>query len=531
MFKVLVTDHISSKGLDILNSDPEIDLDYQPEIRWEELLEIIGEFHAVITRSRTPVTEELLERAKNLKVVGRAGVGVDNVDLEACSRRGILVVNTPGANTIGAAELTIAHLYTVLRKLHLAHQSMMNGEWNRKKFMGEELDGKVVGIVGLGNVGSQVAIRCKASGATVIAYDPYIPREKGDRLGVELVDTLHELIKRSDIISLHCPLTEETRGMIGAKEFEIMKDGVYFINCARGGIVDEDAMYEYMKKGKFAGIGLDVFGKEPPDDRIRRLFEFPNISLSPHIGANTYESQDKVAVKIAQQVIAALKGQFVEAAVNAPFTITEGFENIKAFLLLSERLGSFLTQYAGGNFKELNVEVRGSISQHIKPITAYVLKGFLEPILDRPVNIINAPFLAKERGINIVESSREEGLVFKDFIKITAVENGREHIVGGTAFYGQIPKIMLVDGYWIDIDPEGVILMFENKDVPGVIAKVGEILARHKINIAGFRLGRLEKGKIALGALQLDEKVNEVILEEIQDVPEILKVKQIILGG
>ncbi|WP_456400087.1 phosphoglycerate dehydrogenase [Persephonella sp.] len=529
MFKVLVTDHISSVGLDILNNEEEIDLDYQPEIQWNELLEIISEYDSIITRSRTPVTEELLERAENLKVVGRAGVGVDNVDLEACSRRGILVVNTPGANTVGAAELTIAHIYAVLRKLHLAHQSMLNGEWNRKKFMGEELDGKVVGIIGLGNVGSQVAIRCKAAGSIVIAYDPYIPREKGDRLGVELVDTLEELIKRSDIVTLHCPLTEETRGMIGRKEFEMMKDGVYFINCARGGIVDEDAMYDFMKAGKFAGIGLDVFGKEPPDDRIRRIFEFPNISLSPHIGANTYESQDKVAIKIAKQVIAALKGDFVEAAVNAPFTVTEGFENIKAYLLLAEKLGSLLTQYAGGNFRELHVEVRGSIGEHVKPIVAYVLKGYLSPILDRPVNIINAPFLAKERGIEIVESTREEGLNFKEFIKITAKENGKEYVVGGTAFYGKFPKIMLIDNYWIDIDPEGVILIFENRDVPGVIAKIGEILARHNINIAGFRLGRLEKGKIALGALQLDESINDVILEEIQNIPEIIKVKEIIL--
>ena len=529
MYRVLVTDHISSRGLDILNADHEIDLDYQPEIQWAELLEIIKDYDAIITRSRTPVTEELLERAENLKVVGRAGVGVDNVDLEACSKRGILVVNAPGANTVGAAELTIAHLYAILRKLHLAHESMMQGEWNRKKFMGEELDGKVVGIIGLGNVGSQVAIRCKASGAKVIAYDPYIPREKGDRLGVELVDTLDELIKRSDIISLHCPLTEETKGMIGKREFEMMKDGVYFVNCARGGIVDEDAMYEFMKAGKFAGIGLDVYSKEPPDDKIRRLFEFPNISLSPHIGANTYESQDKVAIKIAKQVIAALKGEFVEAAVNAPFTVTEGFENIQAYLKLAERLGSFLTQYAGGNFRELHIEVRGSIADHIKPIVAYALKGYLSPILDRPVNIINAPFLAKERGIEVVESTREEALIFKDFIKITAKENGKEHVVGGTAFYGRIPKIMLVDNYWIDIDPEGVILVFENKDVPGVIAKIGEILARHNINIAGFRLGRLEKGKIALGALQVDERITEPVLQEILDIPEILKAKEIIL--
>jgi D-3-phosphoglycerate dehydrogenase len=529
MYKVLITDHISDIGIQILNNDPEIEVDYQPEIRWEELLEIIKDYDAIITRSRTPVTKELLDRAENLKVIGRAGVGVDNVDLEEASRRGILVVNAPGANTIAAAELTMAHMYTILRKLHLAHEDMLKGNWNRKKFMGEELDGKVVGIVGLGNVGSQVAIRCKASGAKVIAYDPYIPRSKGDRLGVELVDTLEELIKRSDIITLHCPLTEETKGMIGAKEFEMMKDGVYFVNCARGGIVDEDAMYEYMKKGKFAGIGLDVFGKEPPDDRIKRIYEFPNISLSPHIGANTYESQDKVAKKIAEQVLAALKGDFVEAAVNAPFTITEGFENIQAYLNLAEKLGSFLSQYAGGNFKEIVLEARGSISEHIKPIVAYFLKGFLSNVLDRNVNIINAPFLAKERGINITEVVRDEGLNFKEFIKITAKQNGDEYIVGGTAFYGKIPKIMLIDNYWIDIDPEGVILMLKNKDVPGVIAKLGEILARHNINIAGFRLGRIKKGDIALGALQLDDRVNQVIIDEILEIPEIIQAKEIIL--
>ncbi len=529
MYKVLITDHLSTKGIEILNNEPDIEVDYEPEIPFEELLEIIKDYDAIITRSRTPVNKELLERAEKLKVVGRAGVGVDNVDLEECSKRGILVVNTPGANTVGAAELTMAHLYTILRRLHLAHEDMLRGNWNRKKFMGEELNGKVVGIIGLGNVGSQVAIRCKASGADVIAYDPYIPREKGERLGVELVDTLEELLKRSDIISLHCPLTEETKGMIGSKEFEIMKDGVYFVNCARGGIVDEDAMYEYMKKGKFAGIGLDVFSKEPPDDRIRRLFEFDNISLSPHIGANTYESQDNVAVKVAQQVINALKGRFVETAVNAPFTITEGLSNVKAYLELAEKLGNFLTQYAGGNFKEIIVEVRGDIKEYLEPITAYVLKGFLSPILDIPVNIINAPYIAKERGIKVTKITKEEGENFKDFIKITAKDDDTERVVGGTAFYGKIPRIMLIDNYWIDIEPQGVILVFENQDVPGVIAKIGEILARHNINIAGFRLGRIEKGKIALGALQLDDKINKVILEEIQEIPEVLKAKEIIL--
>jgi D-3-phosphoglycerate dehydrogenase len=529
MYKVLVTDDISPKGLEILSNDEEIDLDYQPEIKFNELLEIIKDYDAIITRSRTPVTKELLERAEKLKVIGRAGVGVDNVDLEEASRRGILVVNTPGANTIGAAEITMAHLYAVLRKLHLAHESVKAGEWKRSKFMGEELDGKVVGIIGLGNVGSQVAIRCKAAGAKVIAYDPYIPKEKGDRLGVEIIDDLHELIKMSDIITLHCPLTEETRNMIGKKEFDLMKKGVYFINCARGGIVDEDALYDAIQEGKIAGLGLDVFSKEPPDERIRRLFEFPNISLSPHIGANTYESQDNVAIKIAQYVIAALKGQFVEVAVNAPFTITEGFENIKAYLELAEKLGSFLTQYAGGHFTEINIEVRGSIKQHIEPITAFFLKGFLSPILDTPVNIINAPFIAKERGVNIVKSTREAGLNFKEFIKITARSKDKEVSVGGTALYDKFPRIMMVDNYWIDIEPQGVILMFENKDVPGVIGKLGTLLAKHNVNIAGFRLGRLEKGKIALGALQLDDRLNEEILEEIHQIPEIIKAKQVIL--
>ena len=323
-YKVIVTDPIAEEGLKILQSDPDIELDYRPEIPFDELLKIIENYHAIITRSRTPVNKELLDRAKNLKVVGRAGVGVDNVDLEECSKGGILVVNTPGANTIGATELTLMHMLTIMRNGHKAHQSVAEGRWERKKFMGEELFGKKLGIIGLGNIGSQVAIRAKAFGMEVYAYDPYIPPEKAERLGVKLLDNLEDMLKEIDVLTIHAPLTEETLNMVSKKELELMKDGVYIVNCARGGIINQDDLVEVARSGKIKGIALDVYKPEPPPrefvENLLQLWEEGkiNLSLSPHIGANTKESQANVAVMVAQQVIKALKGKPPEHGVNAP---------------------------------------------------------------------------------------------------------------------------------------------------------------------------------------------------------------------
>jgi len=530
LFRVLVTDPIAPKGLELLKREEDIELYNEPEIPYEELLEIVADFDCIITRSRTPVTKELLNRAKKLKVIGRAGVGVDNVDLEEATRRGILVVNTPGANTIGATELTMMHMLTILRNGHRAHESVLDHRWDRKRFMGTELYGKTLGIIGLGNIGSQVAIRARSFGMKVMAYDPYIPREKADRLNVKLVDRLSDMLREIDILTIHAPLTHETRNMIGEKEFEMMKDGVYIVNCARGGIVNEEALLRFLKSGKIRGVALDVFSKEPPSPEfIDRLRHFENVSLSPHIGANTYESQENVAVIVAQQVLKALRGQTVEYVVNAPFPDLSVLTLIKPHLDLAEKMGRFMVQWAEEGIREVHVEVRGDISEHFHPISAAVLKGILEEVVDFPVNIINASYVAKDRGIKVEELSSEETPDFKHYIKVVIRANGTEKIVAGTVLEGQLLRIVQIDRYRVDIEPEGILLVFENKDVPGVIGRIGSILGSAKVNIAGFRLGRERKGGIALGILNLDDEVPEHVLEDLKSIPEILFVKQVIL--
>ncbi|HHJ64578.1 MAG TPA: phosphoglycerate dehydrogenase [Aquifex aeolicus] len=530
MFKVLVTDPIAPKGLELLAKEEDIELYNEPEIPYEELLEVVGDFDCIVTRSRTPVTRELLDRARKLKVIGRAGVGVDNVDIEEATRRGILVVNTPGANTIGATELTMMHMLTILRNGHRAHESMLEHRWDRKRFMGTELYGKTLGIIGLGNIGSQVAIRARSFGMKVMAYDPYIPREKAEKLNVRLVDRLEDMLREIDVLTIHAPLTHETRNMIGEREFEIMKDGVYIVNCARGGIVNESALLRFLERGKVRGVALDVFSKEPPPPEfIDRLRHFENVSLSPHIGANTYESQENVAVIVAQQVIKALRGQTVEYVVNAPFPDLSVLTLIKPHLDLAEKMGRFMVQWSEEGIREVHVEVRGDISEHFHPISAAVLKGILEEVVDFPVNIINASYVARDRGIKVEELSSEETPDFKHYIKVVVRANGTEKVVAGTVLEGQLLRIVQIDRYRVDIEPEGILLVFENKDVPGVIGRIGSLLGSANVNIAGFRLGRERKGGIALGILNLDDQVPEHVLEDLKNIPEILFVKQVIL--
>jgi len=454
----------------------------------------VGDFDCIITRSRTPVTRELLDRAGKLKVIGRAGVGVDNVDIEEATRRGILVVNTPGANTIGATELTMMHMLTILRNGHRAHESMLEHRWDRKRFMGTELYGKTLGIIGLGNIGSQVAIRARSFGMKVMAYDPYIPREKAEKLNVRLVDRLDDMLREIDVLTIHAPLTHETRNMIGEKEFEIMKDGIYIVNCARGGIVNESALLKFLERGKVRGVALDVFSREPPPPEfIDRLRRFENVSLSPHIGANTYESQENVAVIVAQQVLKALRGQTVEYVVNAPFPDLSVLTLIKPHLDLAEKMGRFMVQWSEEGIREVHVEVRGDISEHFHPISAAVLKGILEEVVDFPVNIINASYVARDRGIKVEELSSEETPDFKHYIKVVVKADGTEKVVAGTVLEGQLLRIVQIDRYRVDIEPEGILLV------------------------------------IALGILNLDDQVPEHVLEDLKNIPEILFVKQVVL--
>jgi len=528
-FKVLITEHIAEAGIELLKSQPDIELTYEPELfrDFNKILEIIPEYHALITRSGTPVNEELLERAKNLKVVGRAGVGVDNIDLDAASRRGILVVNAPTGNTLAATEHTMGMMIAAARLIPYAHKSLKEErKWERKKFMGVELAGKTLGIIGFGRIGSRVGIRAKAFDMKVIAYDPYIKREKAERLGVELVDELDELLRRSDIITVHTPLTEETRNMITKKEIEKMKDGVIILNIARGGIINEQDLYEALVSGKVRAAAVDVFSKEPTTDNI--LLDAPNIVVTPHIGANTFESQTNVAVIIANQVLAALRGEEVEFAVNAPYEDTAAAKVLKPFMELAEKLGLFAVQAACSRAKEIILEFRGDLGEETKPLTTAFLKGFLENVVDIPVNLINAPFLAREKGLKIVEVRRPEGINFKKLIRVVCKgEDGEEFTLAGTVMDDKFPKIVEINGFLFDLKPEGKLLLIKNYDVPGVIGKLGSILGKFRVNIAGFQLGRREKGKEARGVILIDDDVPKEALEEICQIPEIFEVKQV----
>ncbi len=528
-FKVLITEHIAEAGVELLRKQPDVEITYEPELfrDFKKILEIIPQYHALITRSGTPVNEELLSRAEKLKVVGRAGVGVDNIDLEAASRRGILVVNAPTGNTLAATEHTMGMMIAAARLIPYAHKSLKEERvWERKKFMGVELAGKTLGIIGFGRIGSRVGIRAKAFDMKVIAYDPYIKREKAEKLGVELVDELEELLRRSDIITVHTPLTEETKNMITKKEIEKMKDGVILLNIARGGIINEKDLYEALVSGKVRAAAVDVFTKEPAIDNI--LLDAPNIVVTPHIGANTFESQTNVAVIIANQVLAALRGEEVEFAVNAPYEDTTAAKTLKPFMELAEKLGLFAVQVACSRSKEIEVEFRGDLGEELKPLTTAFLKGFLQKVVDIPVNLINAPFLAREKGIKLVEVRRPEGINFKRLIKVVCKkEDGEEFSVAGTVMDDKFPKIVEINGFLFDLKPEGKFLLIKNYDVPGVIGKLGSILGKYKVNIAGFQLGRKEKGKEAKGVILIDDDVPQEAISEIKEIPEILEVKQV----
>ncbi len=528
MYKVLVTEHIAEAGIELLRNQPDVELTYDPELfrNFDKILEIIPEYDAIITRSGTPVNKELLEKAKKLKVVGRAGVGVDNIDLDEASRRGILVVNAPTGNTLAATEHTMGMMISAARLIPYAHKSLKEERrWDRKKFMGVELAGKTLGIIGFGRIGSRVGIRAKAFDMKVIAYDPYIKREKAEKLGVELVDDLDELLRRSDIITVHTPLTDETRNMITKKEIEKMKDGVILLNIARGGIINENDLYEALVSGKVRAAAVDVFTKEPATDNI--LLDAPNIIVTPHIGANTFESQTNVAVIIANQVLAALRGDEVEFAVNAPYEDTAAAKVLKPFMELAEKLGLFAVQVACSRSKEIVLEYRGDLGEDLKPLTTAFLKGFLEKIVDIPVNLINAPFLAKEKGISIVEVRRPEGINFKKLMRVTCKSDAGEFTIAGTVMDEQFPKIVEINGFLFDLTPEGKLLLIKNFDVPGVIGKLGSILGKYNVNIAGFQLGRVERGKEAKGVILVDNDVPPEAISEIKDIPEILEVKQI----
>jgi D-3-phosphoglycerate dehydrogenase len=526
--KVLVSDSISPKGVEILKKAG-LQVDVKTGLKSEELKAIIGEYDALIIRSATKVTAEIIEAADKLKVIGRAGTGVDNVDKVAATKKGIVVMNTPGGNTITTAEHTIAMLFSLARRIPQATASMKAGKWEKKKFMGVELYNKTLGIIGLGRIGSEVAKRMQCMGMNVLAYDPFLSDEKAEELGIIKTD-LDRLFTESDFITIHTPLTAETKYLINKDTIAKMKNGVYIINCARGGIVNEKDLYEAIQSGKVAGAALDVFEKEPPEEGYPLIAD-DRVICTPHLGASTVEAQENVAVAIAEQVVDYLINGTIRNAVNFPSIPFDQVPLIRPYLVLLERMGSFVSQIFTKSIKQVQIEYLGEISDlNTQALTAAALKGILDPILGEPVNYVNASFIAKERGIEVKEIKGKEAGDYQSLVRIILIGKDDKAVIAGTLLSRKDPRIVQINDISMEIIPEGNMIFMRNWDRPGVIGNIGTLLGQNNINIGHMHFGRKEAGGIAFSVISIDAPLTEEIIDRIKKLPNILEVKPVYIS-
>lgn len=516
MAKVLVSDPLTKQGIAILEEAKGIEVESKPGLSEDELVSIIGGYDALLVRSGTQVTAKIIEAGKNLKVIGRAGVGLDNVDLEAATRAGIVVMNTPDGNTISTAEHTMSLILALSRNIPQANASLKGKEWKRSEFAGVEVFGKTLGIIGLGRIGREVAKRASGFGMKIIAYDPFVSIEHARGMKIEMVE-LDDLYKLSDFITFHIPLTEESRHMVGAKELAMMKDGVRIINCARGGIIDEGALYAGLTSGKVAGCALDVYEQEPPFDSP--LLELNNCITVPHLGASTKEAQLNVAIDIARQVVDCLTGGPIRNAANIPVMDPELAAQLQPFITLSERLGKLSAQLVDGNMEEITVEYAGQIaSKDINILTTTIIKGLL---MDQMANYVNAISIATEQGIKITESKTSQREDFVNLISVSVKTDRMSRMVAGTIFKRSDPHLVYIDHFEVDAVPEGDLLILFQTDEPGIIGRVGTILGENGINIGWLKLGREKVGGQALSLWNLDGSISEKTMAEITSAPEI----------
>lgn len=543
--KILVTEAISETGISLLKAEHEVDV---RKVSPAELLEIIPEYDALITRSETKVTAEVLARGTRLKVVGRAGVGVDNIDVAAATERGVVVVNVPGANTYSTAEQAFGLLIAVARNIPQAHHALAReGRWDRKTFVGTELHGKTLGIIGLGRIGSEVAVRARAFGMKVLAYDPYVPASRAEHLGVTLVPTIPELLPQVDFLSIHAAKTPESARLIGAAELALMKPTARIVNCARGGMVDEEALYEALKEGRLAGAALDVFTSEPCTDSP--LFALPNVVVTPHLSASTAEAQDANGRYIAQYVLRVLRGELVPEAVNLPQVPRDGAQVVTDHLPLAETLGSFLAQAFPGQAEAITVTYSGELAKHPTALlTNTVLKGYLATQLGDHVNYINSPSLARRRGLAVHESrslahaplgengngdrlAAAAGTLSPEASLITVRSEGPQgaHQVTGMLRRDGGMRFVAVDGLHIDMAPSRHMLVSQHRDQPGMVGRFGMALAARDINIAGLHLARHEPRGEALMLLQIDEPAPPDLVAELRTAMAVPTVQAVTL--
>ncbi len=521
--KILVSDPVSEQGIEILKK--EFGVDIATGLAPAELIKRIGNYEALIVRSETQVTKDVINAGKKLKIIGRAGVGVDNIDVNAATQRGIIVVNAPEGNTISAAEHTIAMMMAMSRNIPQATASLKGKKWDRKKFMGVEVRGKVLGIIGLGRIGTEVAKRAQGMEMKILAYDPFISQERANELGVELT-TVEDIVKRSDYITVHTPLTKETKDLISSREFAIMKKGARVINCARGGIINEDALAKAVKDGIVSSAAIDVFVKEPPFESP--LLELDSVIVTPHLGASTEEAQINVAVSVAEQIVNALKGLPVKNAINMPYVKPDVMQIIEPYLPLAEKIGKLCTQLMG-NYEKIEVSYSGEIAdKDVAPLTLAVLKGLLEPVLGAGVNYVNAPIIAKERKIKVIESKSKTIEGYPSQISVKLSRKGEEKLVSGSII-GKEPRIVQIDAYRIDVVPSGYMIVAKHEDHPNIIGPCCMILGRKTINIAGMQVGRITMGGEAIMVLNIDSEVSDAILDEIRAVDGIIDAKLVVL--
>ena len=519
--RILVTDLLAPEGLAVFENAGGFEVDVRVGLKPEELKKICGRYDGWVIRSGTRITAEIIEAATNLKVIGRAGVGFENIDADAATKKGIVVMNTPGGNNVTTGEHTIALMMAMARHIPQAVASLKDGKWERNKFVGVELCNKTIGVIGLGNVGRIVAERAAALCMKVIGFDPFITVENIAKMGVEPT-SLEEIYARADFITVHVPLTPDTQGLINREAFAKMKTGARIINCARGGIVDEKDLADAIKEGKVAGAALDVYAEEPPplDHPLLRLEQ---VVTTPHLGASTDEAQLNVAIAVAEQMVDFLSKGIVRYAVNVPSVSPEMLEVLRPYLTLAEKLGSLHVQMSDALPKEVHVEYRGDVVHYnVAALTLAALKGMLTPVMESAVNYVNAPLIAKERGIQIVESKGEHSGDFASSITIK-VKNGKEDLeIEGAIFGKKHPRIVRVNNFYLEAVPEGYILILHNKDVPGVVGAVGTILGKNGVNIAGMELGRSQKGGNAISFTHVDDVVPQKALKELRALPQIV---------
>lgn len=529
MFKVLVSDPISDLGIEKLVSAPDVTVDKNPGLSEDELVAIIGEYDALLVRSQTRVTARVMDAGKKLKVVGRAGVGVDNIDLQAATQRGIIVINAPDGNTITTCEHTFAMMMAVARHIPQAYLTTVGGKWDRKSFLGVELRSKILGVMGMGRIGSEVAKRAKAFGMEIWGYDPFLTEERANKMGIRL-SSVDDIVRNADFMTVHTPLTPETRHMIGKAQFAVMKKGMRIVNCARGGIIDELALVDAVNEGIVAGAAFDVFEVEPPA-ADHPFLNNPKIIVTPHLGASTVEAQENVAIDVSEQVLNILRDKPFINAVNMPPIPADVLNVLQPYFSLGEKLGTFVAQLTEGAVDEIQVNYSGDLIEvDTQPLTRYIVRGVLAHHLGiENVNVVNSMHIAKERSVNVTVSKTNEVRDFTNLVTVTLRSKKEERKVAGTLLSGYGARIVQIDNFPVDVAPEGYLILVSHYDKPGIIGKIGSLLGSNDVNIASMQVGRKLAGGVAVMALSVDSAAPREVLNQIQSLPDINSAKEISL--